>query len=199
MNSALLRLPAELRLKIWAYSLGGHDLVITSNSLFNDPLPKIYVSIRSELTLNSGSNPRTPNHLLSLTLVCRQIYAETHPLMPFSLNTFHFFGLCAYHSFVAYLSQAQRDAVREIVFGIFILHWYLLQAVDLTIKDKLPGLEKIVVVAGAFSSILMLGWGGVSREGGMDYAEGERRFVRTIREREGENVDVVFRGNYPKE
>jgi hypothetical protein len=45
----------------------------------------------------------------------------------------------------------------------------------------------------------MLGWGGVSREGGMDYAEGERRFVRTIREREGENVDVVFRGKYPKE
>ena len=78
-----------------------------------------------------------------------------------------------------------------------MLHWYLLQHVNVMIRDGLPGLERIVVARVGFSLILKFGWGGVNREEGMDYGEGERRFVRTIREREGEGVKVEFRGVYP--
>lgn len=78
-----------------------------------------------------------------------------------------------------------------------MLHWYLLQVADARIRDKLPGLGKIVVVKGAFSCALKFGWGGLNRAGGIDYGEGERRLVRMIGVREGEGVEVVFRGVYP--
>ena len=60
-QSRLFRLPAELRLKIWGFAVGGQ---------------KIHLATRKAYVVQEGDiqNPywRRRNHLLSVALVCRQ-------------------------------------------------------------------------------------------------------------------------------
>lgn len=69
-QSPLLRLPAELRNKIFAYTLGGKTFKI---------IPGYY-----DIPTMNATNSK---YALALLQVCRQIYAET-TLLPFSINTF---------------------------------------------------------------------------------------------------------------
>ncbi|KAH4611199.1 hypothetical protein HBI25_120090 [Parastagonospora nodorum] len=71
-NSPLLRLPAELRIKIWEYALGGKEFRV------------FYVNSRESLF---KTKPSEGNNVFALLRVCRQIYSETAPLS-FAVNSF---------------------------------------------------------------------------------------------------------------
>jgi hypothetical protein len=115
--------------------------------------------------------------------------------MAFELSTFHLQGVYAFYAFAASLSPIQRGAVREMVLGLVMLHIQLNQMLGGSrMRGQFPGLVRIVVMRGVFRRILKLGWGRLNADGEMDFEEGERRFVRTIVEREGGGIEIVFSG-----
>jgi hypothetical protein len=88
--SPLLRLPAELRIKIYENTLSVREIRLCNEHVFG--------SLCSDCAETGGSHARrrwrvdyhTKWHFygsLNLLLTCRQIYTETK-LLPFSLNTF---------------------------------------------------------------------------------------------------------------
>jgi hypothetical protein len=71
-DSQLLSLPPEIRNRIWAYALGGHDF-------------RQIHCLRSRYVLRP--RPRERSNIFALLRVSRQIYAET-ALLPYNVNTF---------------------------------------------------------------------------------------------------------------
>ncbi|PVH96551.1 hypothetical protein DM02DRAFT_477271, partial [Periconia macrospinosa] len=69
-NSPLLRLPRELRDRIWSEALGGQTFNVKG------------VGHRSPASFDGGSNA------ISLLRTCRQIYSET-ALIPYKTSVFH--------------------------------------------------------------------------------------------------------------
>jgi hypothetical protein len=80
-KSPLLRLPPEIRNRIWEYTVGGKVLDVTHFAR-----RKSHRYIEEVTTISKDSFPQ---HSHALLQVCRQIYAET-ALLPFSKNTFRF-------------------------------------------------------------------------------------------------------------
>ncbi|OSS50740.1 hypothetical protein B5807_04087 [Epicoccum nigrum] len=80
-KSPLLRLPPEIRNRIWEYTVGGKVLDVT---YFQRYRSRRYVEEVTTISKDSF-----PQHSHALLQACRQIYAET-ALLPFSKNTFRF-------------------------------------------------------------------------------------------------------------
>ncbi|KAF1840487.1 uncharacterized protein K460DRAFT_209346 [Cucurbitaria berberidis CBS 394.84] len=79
-ESRLLCLPAEIRLKIYGYALGGLEIGIMSGRCWG----KQFVIVARPA---NASRWEMTEHLLALTASCRQIHAETK-LLPYSMNEF---------------------------------------------------------------------------------------------------------------
>jgi hypothetical protein len=85
-GSPLLRLPAELRIKIWEYALGGNSIVPATWL----PRRMRYVFCPSNIYIRA--EPRENMlHFLSLLRVSRQIYREAR-LLPFLCNVWVCWG-----------------------------------------------------------------------------------------------------------
>lgn len=88
--SPLLRLPAELRNKIWEYIFSGHFIVPKSTLVWqgiSEALawwPMVPIKFPGRIFL-FGEPIENKLHFLSTLSVCRQIYHETR-LLPFSCN-----------------------------------------------------------------------------------------------------------------
>ncbi|USP77115.1 hypothetical protein yc1106_04389 [Curvularia clavata] len=96
-QSPLLRLPAELRNKIFAYALGGRTFRFKTTG--NYPW---YIK-----------NVTKYKHALALLQVCRQIYAET-ALLPFSTNTFSASRLYVLEEWAESLHSARAQSIKWI-------------------------------------------------------------------------------------
>ncbi|KAJ4296249.1 beta transducin [Kalmusia sp. IMI 367209] len=89
IDSPLLRLPSEIRNRIFAYAMGGHVITIKVTKTFDIDAFTISHKLcstsrqRGKRTRDSAAPP------WQLPLVCRQLYAET-ALLPYSLNSFRF-------------------------------------------------------------------------------------------------------------
>jgi hypothetical protein len=95
-NSPLLRLPAELRNKIWEYALGAMEFRLLYRSSRKIPVqPK----------------PSEKKNAFALLRVCRQIYSETAPLS-FAVNSFSIRP--HYRVSVANLRRFQRYQIHQI-------------------------------------------------------------------------------------
>ncbi|OAL07595.1 hypothetical protein IQ06DRAFT_12900 [Phaeosphaeriaceae sp. SRC1lsM3a] len=96
--SPLLRLPAELRNKIWEYTLGGHSIVPKPTFVWQyirEALAWWRIGpLKSPGRIHLSGEPRQNKlHFLSILSVCRQTYHETR-LLPFSCNVWQ----CLYSS-----------------------------------------------------------------------------------------------------
>ncbi|KAH6638259.1 hypothetical protein C7974DRAFT_157487 [Boeremia exigua] len=120
MNSEapLLRLPAELRNRIWEYTLGGNifDVVFVETYKGRYVEEKTFVHSR---TFKPNTN--------ALLQVCRQIYMET-ALIPFSHNAFRFQRWEAFE-WVRQLLPINQDSIREVHIeayraGCVLGRWY---------------------------------------------------------------------------
>jgi hypothetical protein len=96
-ESPLLRMPAEIRNKIFRYALGGRTLVIH----------------RPDMITNREKNS------LALLATCRQLYAET-ALVPFCANIFGFQSDRALLNFMTHRLPVQRDAVASIQYHTWV-------------------------------------------------------------------------------
>lgn len=129
--SPLLRLPPEIRNKIWQYVLGGKLIRV------EDQKGSRYAKF--------SSSPSEPDNAMALLRTCRQVYAEA-ALMPLLLNTFSF----DYITVVKKLKLRQRKHIASIRFNLsssllFMLHATTLASHQISLPTLFPCLKKICV------------------------------------------------------
>jgi hypothetical protein len=98
--SLLLRLPAELSLKIYDYTLSG--------DIFDVHCWRQYARFGFATRIF-----KRRKNFSALLAVCHQIYAETR-LLPFRLNTFRFRSHDAFIPWLKQFDLDQREAIREV-------------------------------------------------------------------------------------
>ncbi|KAH7076476.1 hypothetical protein BKA63DRAFT_411228, partial [Paraphoma chrysanthemicola] len=108
-QSPLLRLPGELRNKIYAYALS--DGIVT---VFGPRGEKKY-HFHAQLAAASGQQHSATNLLsiLGFTTACRQLHAETQSLV-FPSITFHIHSDGSFVEFLDDITEAQRDTIANI-------------------------------------------------------------------------------------
>lgn len=111
-DSPLLRLPPELRNRIYELTLGGLRISVDEMYLrFHKRMPR-KTSIQSDSS--TSVLPRAYSHAICLfPSTCRQIYSETATLL-FELNRFYVSTSAELGAFVGNISPTQRDAITEI-------------------------------------------------------------------------------------
>jgi hypothetical protein len=133
-QSPLLRLPAELRNKIYEYALGGMELHISSRSRMSDQF---------SVVSSDPSFDNIPLHrLIGLTLVSQQLYAETK-LLPFELGTVRTTASTP-RAPIKRLSVTQRQAISS----IRVDYWYASDCrfwMFCPAVKALKGLKRVVV------------------------------------------------------
>jgi hypothetical protein len=109
-NSLLLRLPGELRNKIYEYAFGGHSVEVQYGPSSDD----------EDLYCHApGSTVSLWSDLLSRTTICRQIHEETR-LLPYALNIFWILTWGAgFADWVQKLDESQKSAMRKV-----FLEWW---------------------------------------------------------------------------
>ncbi|KAF1959341.1 hypothetical protein CC80DRAFT_591383 [Byssothecium circinans] len=123
-NSPLLRLPAEIRTKIFEHVAGASDVVIYKNMFRELPHTNSYYSKREFIFDHHGewiaysrqSIPQGsvfPNFMLPRT--CRQIYSET-ATMHFRTNSIKVIGLETLKKLYNSWIPAQREAIKTLRF-----------------------------------------------------------------------------------
>ncbi|KAF1359339.1 hypothetical protein EJ07DRAFT_77821, partial [Lizonia empirigonia] len=106
-ESPFLRLPGEVRNRIYNLALGNRQIMILH--------PRLYSAIRYSRRCH-GTDPFEPNtvdKLLHLTETCRQIHAETD-LLVFKANDFRIGSELNFNKFLDSISQRQTDAIRTL-------------------------------------------------------------------------------------
>ncbi|KAF2831016.1 hypothetical protein CC86DRAFT_281657, partial [Ophiobolus disseminans] len=94
-ESPFLRLPGELRNRVYHYALS--DVVL---SVYRSGTPPTYLQVI----------PHSASAAASKFAVCRQVHAETHLLL-FQLTTFLVYSDGSFAEFVNHLTDAQRHAL----------------------------------------------------------------------------------------
>ncbi|KAF9699642.1 hypothetical protein EKO04_002656 [Ascochyta lentis] len=110
MRSPLLRLPGEIRNKIWRYALGEHEISIaelshekTTNEIHD--IRTLYPATK----IPPGFVP--PN--FQLPRVCRQLYVESSPYV-YTLNTFTFHSMSAFDRWIKNRCLGQRRLIASV-------------------------------------------------------------------------------------
>jgi hypothetical protein len=139
-QSPLLRLPAEIRNRICELVLGGLRLqsVCVQKPFFKSKgTPWRCISAKEK----DQAGIIYLHRVTALTLVCRQLYQETH-ILPFKLNSVHIFTSTFSH-LAAVLSDAQRNAI-----SIARVHYFERKRSwhrDCLLLAQLGGLKRVVV------------------------------------------------------
>lgn len=185
-ETLLLRLPAEVRNRIWEYALGGKifDVILIQTCRGR------YVE---EKTLIA---PETfPENAHALLQVCRQIYRET-ALVPFSHNAFRFSEQRAFE-WARHLLRVQQNAMREVHIVTLraecMIGWMQFndRMPDAFPIDVFPKIKKIVIKVGyTFNHNLCMGYilNGEQQEWLEKYIDKIMNYVQEARP----NAELVF-------
>ena len=138
-ESPLLRLPGEIRNKIYEFAVGGHIIIIKNygrEPTYYDPSPPMRLSyclftpsssLASKTATEAMKQPspngstkmpkigasERPSRIFGIDLVCRQIRAETAQIQ-YKHNIFEFDNCPTFVTFTMKLSAAQRNVITEI-------------------------------------------------------------------------------------
>jgi hypothetical protein len=161
-KSRLLRLPGELRNKIYEYTFS--DAIV---SVFRSSKLPGYVEMKPHIRSRASYRTTTPDNLVALTKTCRQIFAESRLLL-FRLVTFHVHSDGSLGHFLKTLESSQQDVITTVqittqdanVGGMLLDrvtkylsndlayqadHLDLLEWMESLPFDRLPGLRRMVV------------------------------------------------------
>ncbi|KAI4659039.1 uncharacterized protein J4E78_005462 [Alternaria triticimaculans] len=160
-ESPLLRLPGELRNRIYELAVGGNIIVVTKS--YTRP-GKTSVCLTSANTSgpdakSAQASIRAPvSGIFTIGLVCRQLHRET-ALSQYAKNLFHFDNMYHGRDFVDSLSSAQRALLTSISVNVedyfrsdfswnFISStWTWRSVVDTDTEIFLPQLESVYISA----------------------------------------------------
>jgi hypothetical protein len=122
VTSPLLRLPGEIRTKIWQYAIGYHQIDIGHRRLEQLCADEPARNVRPS---NPATHfPRTfvrPSFALPRT--CRQMYVETSPYI-YTLNTFGFESVAVFDRWTKNRALGQRRLVASIDMPYDYMHLY---------------------------------------------------------------------------
>ena len=110
--SPLLRLPREIRNRIYDYAFSVQFTIVRNNPSYPTRLTFRAGDAYPLLKRNSFAK------LLAVTRVCRQIYSEA-ALLPFRLNVFRIHQLATLVKFTEYMQPAQRAAITTLRLGLY--------------------------------------------------------------------------------
>lgn len=116
IQSALLRLPGELRNKIYGHVLGGHVIKF----FFHDGSRRVYTYKETGELSTVYEEREDVSPILQLGLVCRQIRSETI-LLPYKTNTFYFTSLQALQHLCQNITPARGACITEIALSVDIV------------------------------------------------------------------------------
>jgi len=133
-ESLFLRLPGEVRNRIYKYVFGGKQISILR--------PRVY-SIDKSPIQDFKSSTCVVRKLLYLGETCRQMRAETE-LFLFELNEFRIAGGHNFKYFIQSVSQRQLEAIKTYIWP------RKSQLVADGVLSKFAGLERIIVQKGTF-------------------------------------------------
>lgn len=149
-NSPLLRLPSEMRTKIFIYACTTNEVIELRSCK-----PPVAANTKDEDTEMKDIDQKAPTKLFPLLLTSRQLYTETS-LLPFTHNTVHCTNLWDLRICQSRMTRAQRSAIR-----VFKLRWHTAECCLWEISHPshafktsssaigmLTGLEKVVVAGG---------------------------------------------------
>ncbi|KAF1912483.1 hypothetical protein BDU57DRAFT_458390, partial [Ampelomyces quisqualis] len=111
-QSPLLRLPGELRNKVYEYAMTGITVTVHLAGRRGAETYALHANVAATPTTDAISTSDM-NRVIGLTRVCRQIQVETH-LLPFASITFHGVSNGSFLTFIDSLSNAQRDAISTV-------------------------------------------------------------------------------------
>ncbi|KAH4935014.1 hypothetical protein HBI79_080140 [Parastagonospora nodorum] len=139
-DSPLLRLPGELRSRIWEYVLGGYEL--RSMDIKNSQQITIQRMVPPFAERRNGTQ---------LLRTCRQIYTET-ALLPYRANTFVFYTYIPIKHDLKYMKAFQRAQIEKIQLYTDCLAggiepYKLMVALASDKLKVIPGLKHVHVVA----------------------------------------------------
>ncbi|KAF2118565.1 hypothetical protein BDV96DRAFT_643806 [Lophiotrema nucula] len=173
-QSPLLRLPAELRNKIWEFATSGYQMQIESQD--DSEHAKSY---RLRVYQRNTISGAPAYHVFSLSAVCRQIYSEVGTL-PYSLNEFMLCGTL--NSWLRDLLPGQVNAISTI-------------DIDEEAFKKFPGLRTVFVCDGFKAAIAC----DIEEENLLGFTNRDTGKVVSawVKQVEGEHVEVIFRDPDP--
>ncbi|KAH3989403.1 hypothetical protein HBI25_120030 [Parastagonospora nodorum] len=139
-DSPLLRLPGELRSRIWEYVLGGYEL------------RSVYIKNSQQITVKRMVPPFAERmNGTQLLRTCRQIYTET-ALLPYRANTFILETLDTIKHELKKMKPFQRARIEKIQFEVNTNLFMLDTALGKDNLEVIPGLKHVHVVAFCDSS-----------------------------------------------
>jgi len=124
-TSPLLRLPAEVRNKIFTYVNSGLNIFMWNKNF--DPLRKIGGACRNPQVLIRHDASPIASYLvalppfLALQAICRQVYNET-AMLPFSTNEYWYFTNYSLDLCKTLFYEAQLQCIRFLSFTVTIHH-----------------------------------------------------------------------------
>ncbi|KAJ4325868.1 hypothetical protein N0V94_000430 [Neodidymelliopsis sp. IMI 364377] len=139
LESPLLRLPGEIRYKIWKHALGDHliDIQYLSHEVPMDNIWDINTVYPSSTLVPPGFVRPT----FQLPEVCRQIYLEASPYI-YTLNTFAFHSLLALDKWIKNRCLGQRRLIASLDVPRTYVRLYR-SGLRKTFRSKFPNIERI--------------------------------------------------------
>ena len=197
VESPLLRLPPEIRNRIFRYAMGGSVILVQSHhpafssDTWRNTTASAWHGRATHLSADRQHNQGTAFHLPE---TCRQIYAETATL-GYATNTFVChprpidLGILRLETPRWYLERraAQMSAITSIQAFDYDVWEYLLCNESWTFRSRFPGLEEVFIPS----------WPRTIRVG-RDLESQHKHIRARINEKEGAGLRVVFAPAYGK-
>ncbi|KAF2831131.1 hypothetical protein CC86DRAFT_463099 [Ophiobolus disseminans] len=189
-SSPLLRLPGELRNKIYALAIGKHYAKI-KRKVYSETAESYFVRTvgYAQVSLQVKTCQPTAFHLPE---VCRQIYCDT-AIMAYQRHIFivDSFDLGEESQFIAALLPAQRNAVVAVGPKTRFFESYVSNHYGKVFRKRFPGLKRIEVAPDALSLIQSFNRH-EDKNGSWSDEEWKQWAVEKVQQREGDDVEVVF-------
>ncbi|KZM25614.1 uncharacterized protein EKO05_0001866 [Ascochyta rabiei] len=190
IESPLLRLPGEIRDKIWRYALGEHEISI--QNLSREEVVSDGYEIR---TLHSEAlvSPGFVRHTFQLPKVCRQVYVESSHHV-YLLNTFTFLSMGAFDRWIKNRCFGQRRLIASLDIPRVYTRLYR-SGFRRSFRQKFPNIRRI----GIDNWTLFCEYGEIKRvpENRQKSAferwnDARAKIIAEVKEKEGHHVTVAW-------
>ncbi|KAA8616604.1 hypothetical protein PtrSN002B_006901 [Pyrenophora tritici-repentis] len=185
-ESPLLRLPGEIRTKIWEYAVGYHQIELcnTDYATHNWISTELtHVSSPLEVTTSGFVKPK-----YAVPAVCRQMYVEA-AAMVYTLNTFSFDDQDAMDTFIRDRALGQRRLITSVDVTVAYFRLYITGARKLFCQT-FPRIKRIGVHIMAAHNAQHI-YSSSQKE---PLEDAKQRVVDFVKEKEGTGVEVEWYG-----
>ncbi|CAA9964472.1 hypothetical protein PTMSG1_07831 [Pyrenophora teres f. maculata] len=186
-ESPLLRLPAEIRSKIWEYAVGYHQIEVYDAYFARTRLSNVQLSHVSRPLRATTSGFVKPKY--ALPTVCRQIYVEA-AAMVYTLNNFRFDDRNVMDCFIKHRALGQRRLITSVDVSIAYFRLYTTGARKL-LRQTFPNIKRIGVPIVVAHNAQHISPNNSQKE---LLEDAKKRVVNFVKQKEGSDLKVEWYG-----